>query len=186
MKTLSTYITEGLKIGKKYRQNKTYNYHPKNKKELHEIIEQLLKERGNDANLNDIDTSVVTDMSALFSGLDPHNIDISEWDVSNVTNMKDMFYNCKSFNSDLSEWDVSNVTNMSFMFDNCYNFISDLSDWDVSSVTYMSCMFMNCKSFNSDLSEWDVSNVTDPRNMGYMFFNCWALENKPSWYKVSF
>ena len=40
MKQLSTYITEGLKIGKKYRQNKTYSYHPKDKGELREIIEQ--------------------------------------------------------------------------------------------------------------------------------------------------
>ena len=98
MKQLSTYITEGLKIGKKYRQNKTYNYHPKDKDELHEIIKQLLDERGNDADLNDIDTSAVTDMSDLFSGLDPYNIDISNWDVSNVTSMDSMFMNCRNFN----------------------------------------------------------------------------------------
>ena len=77
MKQLSTYITEGLKIGKKYHQNK-YNYHPKDKDELRKIIEQLLDERGNDADLNDIDVSEITDMSLLFYKLNPYNIDISE------------------------------------------------------------------------------------------------------------
>lgn len=36
-------------------------------------------------NLNDIDTSLVYDMVALFSGTDV-NKDISKWDTSNVRN----------------------------------------------------------------------------------------------------
>ena len=162
MKQLSTYITEGLKIGKKYRQNKTYNYHPKTSDELYHLLKKLIEERGKDADLNDIDTSAVTDMSQLFGGLDPHNIDIhnidiSEWDVSNVTNMRNMFHDCHNFNSDLSGWDVSSVTRMDYMFVNCYNFNSDLSDWDVSNVTDMSLMFGNCYNFNSDLSKWNIT-----------------------------
>ena len=96
MKTLSTYITEGLKIGKKYRQNKTYNYHPKDRDELYQLLKKLIEERGKDADLNDIDTSGVTDMSYLFRVLDPHNIDISEWDVNNVNDMQWMFNDCKN------------------------------------------------------------------------------------------
>jgi hypothetical protein len=34
-----------------------YNYHPESKKELRILIEQLLEERGKNANLNDIDVS---------------------------------------------------------------------------------------------------------------------------------
>ena len=155
MNSLSTYIIEKLKINKDI---KIYNYHPKDKKELRSLIKELLKERGKDANLNDIDVSDITDMSELFTDLDPYNINISEWDVSNVKNMGSMFYGCKNFNSDISRWNVSNVEDMSYMFD-------------------------NCKKFNSDLSNWDVSNVKDMRRI---FNGCKSLKNKPSWYNEQF
>ena len=115
MKNLNNYISEKLNIKDIKRQ---YNYFPKTKDELRQILEERLKEDKN-ANLNDIDVSKITDMSYLFSDLDPHNIDISEWNVSNVTDMYKMFYDCNSFNSDLSNWDVSNVTDMYNMFDGC-------------------------------------------------------------------
>ena len=79
-----------------------YNYFPTSKKQLRQIIINLLNERGKDADMNDIDVSNITDMSNLFDGLDPHNIDISKWDVSFVTNMMSMFFNCDNFNCDLS------------------------------------------------------------------------------------
>ena len=116
MKQLTTYIIEKLKINK---DSIKYHYYSKNKKELRSLIQKLLEERGNDADLNDIDVSDITDMSKLFYGLDPHNIDISEWDVSNVTNMESIFERCKNFNSDLSKWDVSNVKYMGHIFDGC-------------------------------------------------------------------
>ena len=116
MKQLTTYIIEKLKINKS---TNLYHYHPKNKKELRSLIQELLKERGNDADLNDIDVSDITDMHGLFRDLDPHNIDISKWKVSNVKDMMFMFYECKNFNSDLSKWDVSNVKDMSDMFYGC-------------------------------------------------------------------
>ena len=152
MKELNQYILEKLKINK---DSNKYHYHPKNRDELHSLIEKLLEERGNDANLNDIDVSDITDMSGLFEDLDPYNIDISKWDVSNVENMEYMFFGCENFNSDLSNWNVSKVKNMQYMF-------------------------FGCENFNSDLSNWDVSNV---KYMGHMFYECNSLKNKPSWYK---
>ena len=104
MNNLSTYIIEKLKINKDLIK---YHYYPTNKKELRSLIQKLLEERGNDADLNDIDVSDITDMSELFTDLDPHKIDISEWDVSNVKDMRLMFYDCEKFNSDLSRWDLS-------------------------------------------------------------------------------
>jgi hypothetical protein len=68
-----------------------YNYHPESKQELRTLIKQLLKERGENADLNDIDVSKITNMSELFDNLDPHNIDIRYWDVRGVKNMKYMF-----------------------------------------------------------------------------------------------
>ena len=108
MKNLNNYIFEKLNIKDIKRQ---YNYFPKTRGELRQILEERLKE-DQDADLNDIDVSEITNMKDLFGHLDPHNIDISEWNVSNVTDMYKMFYDCNSFNSDLSNWDVSNVTDL--------------------------------------------------------------------------
>ena len=44
--------------------NHSYNYHPKTKNELEELVNKLVKERGNDADLNDIDTSEIKDMKS--------------------------------------------------------------------------------------------------------------------------
>ena len=79
-----------------------YNYHPKTKEELMVIVNELIKERGNEANLNDIDVSRITDMSHLFAG-SKFNGDISNWDVSGVKNMRWMFWDSK-FNGDISKW----------------------------------------------------------------------------------
>jgi len=155
MKTLPDFIKESFKIGKN-KMADIYNYYPKNKKELREIISKLLSERGPNANLNDIDVSKITNMSWLFMDFDPQNINISEWDVSKVKYMKYMFLNCWDLNCDISNWNVKNVEDMEYMF-------------------------FNCEKFNCDLDKWDVSNVELMTNM---FYNCKSLKNKPSWYKV--
>ena len=114
MKSLTHYIQEKLVIKK----GNHYNYFPKTKEELKAIIKQRIKDEGNEVDLNDIDTSKITDMEGLFWRTD-FNGDISNWDVSNVTDMSFMFYECTNFNSDISNWDVSNVTDMYGMFYNC-------------------------------------------------------------------
>ena len=114
MKTLQNYITEKILINKNSKI--VYNYHPKTKDELKDIINQKIESVGNECDLNDIDTSYITDMSFLFSD-SKFNGDISKWNVSNVKNIRDMFNN-SNFNGDISKWDVSNVTNMESMFFN--------------------------------------------------------------------
>ena len=64
---------------------------PKNKVELKKIIEETIKEQGNNCDLNFIDTSKITDMSKLFLSSE-FNGDISKWDVSKVKGMEYMFY----------------------------------------------------------------------------------------------
>ena len=61
MKEIAKFIKEGLKVTSKTKVNK-YNYHPKTKEELKILIKQLIKERGNEGDFNDIDTSKITDM----------------------------------------------------------------------------------------------------------------------------
>ena len=161
MKTLNNYINEALI--KKDTKISPYKYFPKNKDELRSLLYKLLKERGKDADLNDIDVSTIKDFCyvspysdyGLFYKLDIGNIDISKWNMSNATDISYMFYKCEKFNSDLSEWDVSNVRNMDYMF-----------YW--------------CKKFNCNLSKWNIINVEE---MIGIFIGCTSLKNKPSWYR---
>ena len=139
MKTLQHYITEKILINKNSKI--VYNYRPEIKKELKAIIKRRIKSEGNKCDLNDIDTSNITDMSNLFV-YSEFNGDISKWNVSNVTNMNDMF-RYSEFDGDISNWNVSNVTNMECMFMNS-QFDGDISNWDVSNVTNNAAMFHDC------------------------------------------
>ena len=154
MKQINKYIVERLRINKDI---DSYNYHPKTKDELKELVNKLIKERGNEADLNDIDTSKITDMSIMFEN-SKFNGDISNWDVSNVKNMKFMF----SF----SEFTGEN---------------GDISNWNVSNVKEMSWMFRESK-FNGDISQWNVSNVK-VKDMSLMFTMSPLEKNPPKWYK---
>ena len=115
MKSLTQHITEKLVLNSNSKIRKQeHNYHPKTRDELEKLIEQLIKERGNEADLNDIDVSEITDMSNLFSKLDPHNIDISEWNVSNVKFMESMFYNCDGLTSINISANVTSIGSAAF------------------------------------------------------------------------
>ena len=175
MKTLKNYITEKILINKNSKI--VYNYHPKTKDELKDIIKQKIESEGNECNLNDIDTSNITDMSNLFA-YSEFNGDISKWNVSNVTNMICMFYETV-FNQDISNWNVSNVKNMKGMFMRS-QFNSDISNWDVSNIESMTSMFSGSK-FNGDLSNWDVSNV---KFKSGMFDNCPIKEKYKPKFKI--
>lgn len=177
MINLNTYITEKLHL----RKDKIKRYFPKDINELKSLVDKLIRERGNDAYLNDIDTSNITDMSFMFYQSE-FNGDISGWDVSNVTNMHHMFYESK-FNGDISDWNVSNVKTMWNMFYKS-KFAGDISRWDVSNVTNMEGMFFGCKEFNCDLSNWDVSNIV---NANKMFNDCVEFDGYKleKWYNVN-
>ena len=155
-----------------------YTVQPKTKDELEKIIEDTIKEKGSNCDLNFIDTSLITDMSRLFMGSDFNGI-ISKWDVSNVTNMSEMFSE-SSFEGDLHEWDVSNVVNMYSMFWASY-FNSDIANWNVSKVIDMRSMFAESE-FNRDISGWYVSKNA----LLYGMFERTYLEENgtlPNWYK---
>ena len=150
MKQINKYIVERLHINKDI---KSYNYHPKTKNELKQLVYKLIIERGYNANLNDIDTSEITDMSYMFNG-SYFNGDISEWDASNVKYMSYMLSN-SSFtgeNGDISNWDVSNVEDMDYMF--YYSeFIGDISNWNVKKVKTMKDIF-NLSPLEKNPPKW--------------------------------
>ena len=161
MKTLTSHINEALKIGKDISSFSKYSCRPADKKELEKIIEERIKKEGNNCNLNDIDTSLITDMSHLFRNTD-FNGDISEWNTSNVTDMSWMFTNSK-FNGDISKWDVSSVKNAHLMF-YMSKFNGDISDWNTSSMEDMTWMFAATK-FTGDISKWIIEDGCDTREM---------------------
>ena len=170
MKTINTYITERLQLGKKLSKSQKHMYTPDNVDELYKILENKLSKDKN-ANLNDIDVSKITDMCyyhedtgyyGLFFRLDPHKIDISEWDVSNVHDMSYMFYECK-------------------------NLECDISDWNTNNVEFMRYMFYKCKKFNCNLSKWNTLNLLKKlQPTSGQFFGCDKLIKNnliPYWYK---
>ena len=188
MKNINKYISEKLVIGNNL---EGYNYFPKDKGELIECIKDKISKEGygtedKPLNLNDIDTSEITDMSNLFNAY--HSLgelssnrggyfDISKWDVSKVKNMREMFM-LSYFNGNISNWDVSSVENMNRMFSHS-KFDGNISNWDVSRVKTMYAMFYS-SSFNGNLSKWNVNNVDD---MQFLFTNCPLQKNPPKWYK---
>ena len=153
MKQLTHIIQEKLKVSSKTNISK-YQYFPKDYEELEKIVYDLIRERGNEANLNDIDTSKITDMEQLFIN--------------------------SEFDGDISDWNVSNVTNMNFMFANS-KFTgknSNINKWDVSKVRLMNGMFWESK-FKGNIDDW-----TPPKDFKYnLIFKESPLYNKPpKWY----
>jgi len=148
--------------------------------------------------LENLNTSNVTDMSHMFSDAGVNvttlEIDASGFDTSNVENMSSMFSFAGNYSTtikiDLSSLNTSKVTNMSKMFwgmgETATTWdIGDLSTetftredgtsymaWDTSNVTDMSSMFSytggSASQYKLDLSNWDTSNVTNMSGMFYL------------------
>ena len=129
------------------------------------------------SNLENLNTTKVTDMSYMFNGCNNlSSLDLSYFNTTNVTNMKHMFEGCKALTSlDLTNFNTEKVTDMACMFFNCQNLSSlDLSYYfNTTNVTNMISMFYYCQNLSSlDLSYFNTTNVTD---MYSMFKGCSAL-----------
>ena len=127
-------------------------------------------------NMNNLDTSNVTDMSGMFDGCSSlTSINLTGLDTSNVINMQDMFMDCTLLtNVDITGLNTSKVTSMRRMFMRCNNIQNlDLSNWDTSNVENMSMMFCRCTSLtNLNLSGWNTAKVD---GMMQMFDRCTSL-----------
>ena len=152
-----------------------YTVQPKTRKELERIIKETIRKEGNECDLNFIDTSLITDMRLLFSGLKRFNGKIDKWDnqpidgwnTSKVTSMAGMFLGASSFNQPIGEWNTSKVTDMTGMFTGAKSFNQPIGGWDTSNVKRIGLMFSGAKSFDQNISKWDVSNVTLVYDMFY-------------------
>jgi surface protein len=189
------------------------SFQPTSKQELQTAVDNWVLPDGdpnkdsstyNNVPINDWDTSLITDMSSLFSVLRNTNTDtfndyIGNWNTSNVKNMNYMFRRAIAFNQNINTktinegtdneytaWDVSKVDGMVYMFS---GYISDtgsyiytsfnqpLDKWDVSNVIIMYNMF-SFSEFNQDINDWDVSNV---QFMDWMFFNSSLNQSLNNW-----
>ena len=82
-----------IKIGNNLSEFSIYSCQPKTKKELVEIIEDRISKEGHNCDLNDIDTSLITDMSYLFFQSN-FNGDISKWKINKDCETRHMFEDC--------------------------------------------------------------------------------------------
>lgn len=130
-----------LKMDNKSSDFSIYSCQPKTKKELKDIINDRISKEGPNCDLNDIDVSLIDDMSELFFMSD-FNGDISKWNVSNVENMRCMFISSK-FNQDISKWNVSKVKHMYCMFEGS-KFNHDISNWKIDKNCDVFDMFYDC------------------------------------------
>ena len=154
-----------------------------------------------DLDISNFDTSKVTQMSGMFSGMSSlTSLDLSNFNTSKVWDMDGMFSGMSSLTSlDLSNFDTSRVAYMRWMFSGMSSLTSfkfshfghfyvkmdgmfsgmssltslDLSNFDTSAATSMRVMFSDMSSLTSlDLSSFNTSNVTD---MEGMFYNASSL-----------
>ena len=154
-----------------------------------------------DLDISNFDTSKVTQMSGMFSGMSSlTSLDLSNFNTSKVWDMDSMFRGMSSLTSlNLSNFDTSRVAYMRWMFSGMSSLTSfkfshfghfyvkmdgmfsgmssltslDLSNFDTSAATSMRMMFYNVRSLTSlDLSSFNTSNVTD---MEGMFYNVSSL-----------
>ena len=128
--------------------------------------------------IENLNTSNVTKMQAMFYDCELQELNLSNFDTSNVTDMSHMFYGCEALQElNVSNFDTSNVTDMSGMFANdnwweesILEKITGIENFDTSNVTNMSSMFNHCETLTElDVSNFDTSNVTD---MSGMFCYC--------------
>ena len=132
-----------------------------------------------DMDLSNFDTSKVTNMGYMFSGMSNlTSLNLSNFDTSKVTNMYEMFDAMSNLTSlNLSNFDTSQVTNMQHMFDSMSNLTTlNLSNFNTSKVTNMRFMFAVMPKLTSlNLSNFNTSNVTNMSAMFYKMSNLTSL-----------
>ena len=129
-------------------------------------------------NLQNLNTSQVTDMSGLFSGcIRLTNVDLSVWNVSKVQKLDRLFYECEKLETvNLTGWNTASLTSAKEMFEDCDKLTSvSMYGWTNTVMKDFSYMFQDC----STVTSLDLRNFRTPAatNMKGMFQNCSSLTN---------
>ena len=153
--TLSELLNKGI-VNQIVRTTGT-KYQPIDREALQSLIDLVVadatnfnseKQKKRRIRLQDIETSLITDMSGLFKNFD-FTVFINQ--KANDLTLIDK----ESLQDFIDDWDVSNVKDMSYMFAESVIFGQDLSKWNVSNVLDMSYMF-NRSTFSGDISNWNI------------------------------
>ena len=112
----------------------------------------------------------------IDSGCRQFDSALSGWNTSLVTDMRAMFSEAGSFNQTLESFDTSRVTDMSYMFYEAGSFNQPLDSFNTSRVTDMRYMFYVANSFNQPLDSFDVTRVGSMLSM--FFGNALSYCNK--------
>lgn len=115
-----------------------------------DVVRSEIDRLGSKADLNHLNTTLVTNMKGGFTQLDFVG-NISEWDTSNVENMESLFGLC-SFNGNISKWDVSNVKNMKHLFYSS-DFNQDISEWKIDACVNTSQTFTDT-NFTGEINKY--------------------------------
>lgn len=100
------------------------------------------------ADLSNLDTRNVTNMSSMFEGCSNLSaIDLSHFNTGSVENFGSMFYECTKLTElDLSSFNTITATRSDYMFSDCQilETIYTSNSFDLSNVTASSSMFNRC------------------------------------------
>lgn len=123
-------------------------------------------------NIDDIDTSKVTDFTEMFASARPGNtpktpVDFSKINTVNAIDLSGMFSNSSFPSIDVSHFDTKNVVYLREMFKGVELSTShiDLRNWDVSRVSSTSGMFDNARIGRVNIIGWNSHNLVDVSNM---------------------
>ena len=123
-------------------------------------------------NIDDIDTSNVTDFKEMFASAIPGNtqkspVDFSKINTVNAITLSGMFCNSSFSSIDVSHFDTKNVVDLSEMFKGVELSAGhiDLRNWDVSRVDRTSGMFEDARIGRVDIGGWDSYSLHNTSNM---------------------
>lgn len=120
-----------------------------------------------------LETSMVTDMSYLFSNSKFESIDISSWDTARVSNFSHILYDTHyTYTVNMDNLNLSNVVDASYLFANC-TAVSELffRNVDTSHILNMEGMFMNvgAVAFKGATVLYGTIDTSSCVNMSHMF-----------------
>ena len=123
--------------------------------------------------LSNLDTSQVTNMSAMFSGCGAKELNLNNWDTSNVTDMSNMFSTCNNLEKiNLKSFNTKNVKNMHDMFFGCPKLRKlDLSSFETPNLINAYMMFGDDHIDYLDMRNFDSSKINgsfDIFDIGYI------------------
>ena len=118
-------------------------------------------------------------MRGVFAGCSGlREINVQNWNTSKVTDLAAIFSSCSIKTVDVSNWDTSQVTDMQLMFMECYQLESiDISNFNTEKVTSMRAMFADCKKLKEvRVGNFSTASIRDDGS-SMLFCGCNSLQN---------